>query len=337
MLEHTSTIRNTLYYSDFKIFSGTSNLKLTEKIIKKLDIIKGNIFHHTFPSGEKYCQYKENIRGKDVFLVQSPSYKNTNDSFMELLIMADAAKRASASRITAVMPMSFYTRQDRKDKSRVPISSRLCLDLLEKSGIDRILTMDLHAEQIAGFTNLPFDHLLFNPILIDYLHKNKLANKDLFLMAPDAGALKRVEKYATILKCQFGFVSKRRIDDENVDLQSVVGDVKDKTVILIDDLTESFGTLMQSASVCKKNGAKKVFTAVTHSCLTPVGINRMKYCLSENLVDKFIFGDTIDNLYLNEFITDYADFVDVLTVSDIFASAIMNIHTNNSISNLFKS
>ena len=326
------------------IFSGTSNKRLTSDICKNLALEPGKIFHHTFPSGEKYCQFKDNIRGRDVFLVQSPTSKNTNSAFMELLIMIDAAKRASAHRITAVLPMSFYTRQDRKDKSRVPISSRLCFDLLEKSGVNRILTMDLHADQIAGFTNLPFDHLLFNPILINYIKsntENDLSTRqfpnDICLMAPDAGALKRVEKYADILKCEFGFISKRRINDDTVKLQSIIGNVTNKDVFLIDDLTESFGTLSQAATACKEKGAKSVKCAITHPCLTKTGIERLKNSINNGIVDKFIYGDTLCNKYLDlmNINTIYKDKIDKLTVSTLFARAIYNIHTNNSISSLF--
>lgn len=338
---------------ELKIFSGTSNRELVVDIINMLnkmsnldyEIKNGSLFHHTFPSGEKYCQFKENIRGSDVFLVQSPSSEITNDLFMELLIMIDAAKRASADRITAVMPMSFYTRQDRKDKSRVPISSRLCFDLLEKSGVDRILTMDLHAEQIVGFTNLPIDHLMFNPILIDYIknefceeHNIKTENEfksNVFLMAPDAGALKRIEKYAHSLNCEFGFISKRRLNDECVELQSLIGNVGGKHVVIIDDLTESFGTLKQAAQACKEQGAVSVTTAVTHCCVTQTGIDRMNESLVEKIVDKIIFSDTISNELLKES-NIYTDsrFV-TLGTSGLFAEAIFNIHTNKSISGLF--
>lgn len=331
--------------NDLLIFAGTSNPTLSNKIsddVCSLLIdysVCGKIFHHTFPSGEKYCQFKQNIRGKDVFLIQSPTVTSTNDSFMELLIMVDAAKRASASRITAVLPMSFYTRQDRKDKSRVPISSRLCLDLLETSGVDRILTMDLHAEQIAGFTNLPFDHLMFDPVFIKYIQnttKNTDAKK-LFLMAPDAGALKRVERYAKKLNCDLGFISKRRIDDHTVELQSIVGNVKGKNVIIIDDLTESFGTLKQAAEVCKSKGANTVKCSITHACITEKGINRIIDLFSNDTIDEFIYSDSIENKNLNSLANDdiYKNKLTQLSVSELFANAIINTHTNSSISDLF--
>jgi ribose-phosphate pyrophosphokinase len=330
-----------------KLFSGTSNVGLSELIYKQISStlygtfngdIKNDIFHHTFPSGEKYCQYKQNIRGDDVFLIQSPSVENTNDAFMELLIMIDAAKRASASRITAVLPMAFYTRQDRKDKSRVPISSRLCLDLLEKSGADRILSMDLHADQIVGFTNLPFDQLLFDPVLIKYIQSKEMLNSNnTCMMAPDVGALKRVERYVKKLNCEFGFISKRRINDDTVELQSIIGNVKDKNVILIDDLTESFGTLRQSAIACKQTGATSITCVVTHGCLTRIGCERLTSCFDDNIIDEFIFSNTIENKYLNDMLKDsiYKDRLTQLSVSDLFASAIINTHINNSISGLF--
>ena len=317
--------------NNLKIFSGTSNLPLSEKVASKLGIKLGDIYHHKFPSGETYCQFKENIRGSDVFLIQGFT-KPANENLMEMLVMSDAARRASAERITAVVPYFGYARQDRKDKSRVPITARLVMDLIETAGIDRVMTMDLHSPQVGGFTNLPFDHLTFEPVLIDYIRTkyHSLACRDnVVLMAPDVGAVKRIEKYSSVLKSDFGFISKKRIDDDRVDLQNIVGNVKDKDVIIIDDLTESLGTMVQAAKECKKQGAKKVICAITHGCLTETGIKRLTEADS---IDEFVHSNTT-NTWGN--IGFKPNNVTELDVSVLFAKAIRSIHKNESVSELF--
>lgn len=318
---------------NLKLFSGTSNVPLAEKIAENLFTKLGDIYHHRFPSGETYCQFKENIRGSDVFLIQGIT-NPANENLMELLVMADAARRASAERITAVIPYFGYARQDRKDKSRVPISAKLVLDIIETAGIDRVVTMDLHSPQVGGFTNLPFDHLTFEPVLVNYIRSkyHGLALRDsVVLMAPDVGAVKRIEKYASILKSDFGFISKKRIGDDKVELQSIVGDVKDKHVIIIDDLTESCGTLIQAADACKNNGAKHVTTVVTHGCITETGVNRLENALVNKNIDEFVYSNTA-NIAKH---TKLADRIVELDVSMVFAKAINNIHNNESVSELF--
>jgi ribose-phosphate pyrophosphokinase len=316
--------------SNLKIFSGTHNKSFAESICNHLQIKLGDIYHHSFPSNETYVQIHENVRGSDVFLVSCRGIV-TNDALMELLVMADAARRASADRITAVVPFYYYSRQDRKEKSRVPISARLVADLYAASGINRIISMDLHCPQIGGFTNLPFDHLTFEPVLVNYI-RNKYKNfdfeKDVILMAPDVGAVKRVEKYADSLNADFGFISKKRIDDEKVELQSIVGDIKDKYVILIDDMTESVGTLSEAAKACKDNGALNVMAAVTHGCFTEKGISKLNNTLNSGVINEFVCSNIFRNEKLNGKITE-------LDVSKTFASAINNIHNNESVSELF--
>jgi len=318
---------------NLKLFSGTSNVPLAEKIAENLFTKLGDIYHHRFPSGETYCQFKENIRGSDIFLIQGIT-NPANENLMELLVMADAARRASAERITAVIPYFGYARQDRKDKSRVPISAKLVLDIIETSGIDRVVTMDLHSPQVGGFTNLPFDHLTFEPVLVNYIRSkyHSLVLRDsVVLMAPDVGAVKRIEKYASILKSDFGFISKKRIGDDKVELQSIVGDVKGKHVIIIDDLTESCGTLIQAAEACKKNGATNVVTVITHGCITDTGVNRLENALVNKIIDEFVCSNTA-NIAKN---TKLASNITELDVSMIFAKAINNIHNNESVSELF--
>ena len=317
--------------TNVKIFSGTSNEPLSKKIVDNLDTKLGEIYHHRFPSGETYCQFKENIRGCDVFLVQGIT-QPANENLMELLVMADAARRASAERITAVIPYLGYARQDRKDKSRVPITARLVLDLIATAGIDRVVTMDLHSPQVGGFTNLPFDHLTFEPVLIDYIRTkyHSLALRDsVILMAPDVGAVKRIEKYSSVLKSDFGFISIKRIGDEKVGLQNIVGNVKDKHVIIIDDLTESLGTMVQAAKECKRQGATKVICAVTHGCLTDTGMKRLAEADS---IDEFIHSNTNDTWASVGFTPNN---VTQLDVSSLFAKAIKSIHKNESVSELF--
>lgn len=317
-----------------KIFSGTSNLPLAEAIAENLSIKLGDIYHHNFPSGESYCQFKENIRGGDVFLIQGIT-NPANENLMQLLVMADAARRASADRITAVIPYFGYARQDRKDKSRVPISAKLVLDLIQSAGINRILTMDLHSPQICGFTNLPFDHLTFEPVLSKYLSELFLYRDNLIIMAPDVGAVKRAEKYAETLGCEFGFISKKRVGDETVQFQSLVGDVKDKSVVIIDDMTESAGTLIQAAHACKSNGSKEIFCSVSHGCFTGVGMERLCEAMppvGDNLIDGFIHSDSA-NILWNLKYKPLA--IKTLSVSKLFSSAINSIHNNESVSELF--
>jgi ribose-phosphate pyrophosphokinase len=317
--------------NNVRLFTGTSNIPLAEKIASNLHTKLGNIYHHRFPSGETYCQFKDNIRGCDVFLIQGIT-NPANENLMELLVMADAARRASADRITAVIPYFGYARQDRKDKSRVPITAKLVLDLFEASGIDRVMTMDLHSPQVGGFTNLPFDHLSFEPVLVDYIrskHTSAELKDHVVLMAPDVGAVKRIEKYSSVLNIDFGFISKKRIGDEKVDLQNIVGNVKDKHVIIVDDLTESLGTLVQAAKECKRQGAVKVTCAVTHGCLTDTGLKRLA---DSDSIDELVHSNTA-NIW-NDVHIKPSNVVQ-LDVSLLFAKAINSIHNNESVSELF--
>ena len=270
-----------------------------------------------------YCQLKENVRGADVFLLQS-IVRPANDNLMQLLVMADAARRASAGRITAVIPYFGYSRQDRKDKSRVPISAKLVMDLLEASGIDRIVTMDLHAPQIQGFTNLPVDHLYFRPALINALNEEKIG----VVCAPDIGAVKRAEEYARKMNVDLAFISKKRKSDSEVEATQFVGDVKDKNVLLVDDLTESAGTLIAAAKVCRDNGASNIYCAVTHNCLNVVGIERLQKALKDGLINKF-YASTSTGF------PPYFGLINVVDVAPLLGEAILSIHYNKSLSALF--
>lgn len=306
-----------------QVFSGSSNPILVERICHNLEIPLGQVFLKAFPSGERYCQFKENIRGGDIFLVQ-PTSNPVNDNLMELLVMCDAARRASADRITAVIPYFGYARQDRKDKSRVPISAKLVMDLIQAAGANRILTMDLHSAQSVGFTNMPVDQLGFRPALVNTI--NDLGIE--VVVSPDIGAVKRAEEYASALKTDLAIISKKRRGDTEVEVSNFIGDVAGKRVILIDDLTESCGTLIEGAIACRNQGAKEVFAAVSHGCLTPVGYGRLENSFKEGLISRMFVSNSVN-------IVNKWDKLTIVDVSHWFSEAIKNISTNQSVSQLF--
>ena len=330
-----------------KVFSGSSNKPLVDKICSSLGIPVGQIDLKEFPSGERYCQFKENIRGTDTFLVQSMS-KPVNDNLMELLVMCDAARRASAGRITAVIPYFGYARQDRKDKSRVPISAKLIMDLLEAGGVNRILTMDLHSPQTAGFTNLPVDELSFKPVLVSEI---KPLGVDC-VVAPDIGSVKRADEYATALKAELVIISKKRKSSEDVEVKHFIGDVKDKKVIIIDDLTESAGTLEEAAHACREQGAAEVYCAISHGCFTYKASFRLTKCFKDNVINRLFVSNSVLVTDIVSWLEDggtglygpgrgvpipnFRDRVTTVDVAPLFASAIKNIHNNESVSELFR-
>ena len=319
-----------------KIFSGGSNLSLAENICGQLGMPLGKIKLQRFPSGEEHCQFLENIRGTDVFLIQSLS-SPVNDHLMQLLLMSDAARRASAGRITAVIPYFGYSRQDRKDKPRVPISAKLVMDLLKAAGFNRIITMDLHAPQIGGFTNLPFDHLSFKPALVEAV---KGIGMDC-VVAPDIGSVKRADEYATALDTDLVIITKKRKSATAVSIKHFVGDVKDKKVIIIDDLTESAGTLIEAAAACKTNGASEIYCAITHGCFTTVGEDRLVNAFQDKIINHLLYSNTVtsplwepDGIY-SPGSPAYQKVITVVNVAPLFATAIKNIHNNESVSSLF--
>lgn len=308
------------------LFSGKASQNLEKLIVDDPQITLGKIHHHQFASGEWYCQLKENVRGADVFLLQA-IVNPANDNLMQLLIMADAARRSSADRITAVVPYLGYARQDRKDKSRVPISAKLVLDIIAAAGIDRIVTMDLHAQQIQGFTNLPFDHLYFGPTLMKVLE-----NKDIdVIVAPDTGAIKKAVEFSEKQKLDFAFIVKKRTNDTTVETTQFVGDVANKNVLILDDLTESGGTLLAASKECKANGAKQVYCAVTHGCLTELGYKRMNTAYEAGIINGFYCSNTVMDISENK---NY-QWMNVINVVDVFQKAIKGVHNNESITSLF--
>lgn len=308
---------------NLKILSGGSNISLAKEIVDFVGLPLTNALVTTFPDGETFTQIKENVRGADVFVVQSTCYP-ANHNIMELLIMIDAVKRASAGRITAVIPFFGYARQDRKDKPRVPITAKLVANLLVAAGANRILTMDLHSPQITGFFDIPVDHIYAASVFCEYLQQFR--SDKLTVVSPDIGGVKLAAAYADMLNCPLGIVAKRRTDAENVETLAVIGDMKGRDILIVDDMTETGGTLNGAAKVLKENGAKTVRAAITHGVLNEKGYER----LQEGFIDRLITTNTtpVDTRNL--------PMIEVLTVAKLFGEAIMRIHHNESVSSLFK-
>ncbi|MBZ5499012.1 MAG: ribose-phosphate pyrophosphokinase [Acidobacteriia bacterium] len=306
-----------------KVFCGNSNPALAEEICRHLRIPLGQANLTTFSDGEVYVQILENVRGRDVFIVQ-PTCCPVNDNLMELLIMIDAFKRSSAARITAVMPYYGYARQDRKDKPRVAISSKLVADLLTSAGADRILTMDLHAGQIQGFFNIPVDHLFAAPVLIDYLQKLKLP--DLTMVSPDAGGVERARAFAKRLSADLAVVDKRRTAPNEAEVMRIIGDVRGRNVIICDDIIDTAGTLVHTARALRKQKAKRIFSCATHAVLSGPALDRLRDApLEEIILTNTIPNDTSKVL----------PNMKVLSVAGLLAKAIRSIHEETSVSNLF--
>ena len=307
----------------FKIFCGNSNPVLAQEICDYLGVPLGDATVNSFPDGESFVRIEENIRGMDVFIIQSTS-NPANQNLMELFIMIDAAKRASASRITAVIPFYGYARQDRKDQPRVPITSKLVANLLVSAGASRILTVDLHAQQIQGFFDIPVDHLYASPVMFEYLKNIDCENLTLF--SPDVGGMKMASAYANFLKVPLGFIAKRRTDAETVEAVSLVGDTEGRDILIVDDMTETAGTLCAAAELLKKNGARKVFAAVSHGVLNEKGYQR----LADGHLDELITTNTTPVLQ-QEGIP-----ITVLSVSKLLGEAINRINKNESVTGLFE-
>ena len=305
-----------------KIFTGNANPALAKEICDHLGEPLGSATVNCFPDGETSVQINENIRGCDVFVVQ-PTCVPANDRIMELLIMIDALRRASAARITAVIPFYGYARQDRKDKPRVPITAKLVANLLTAAGANRILTVDLHAQQIQGFFDIPVDHLYASPVFYAYI-KNKPWLKDATVFSPDVGGLKYASAVADMLNLPYGFVAKRRTSATTVTATSLVGDVDGKDVILVDDMTETAGTLVAAAELIKKNGARTVRAMVSHCMIQEIAYDRFK----KGVIDEVITTNSvpIDTRGLP---------ITVLSIAPLLADAIRRIHGNNSVTDLF--
>ncbi len=307
---------------DLKIFSGNSNRILAEKIADCIGLTIGKATVGKFSDGEIRIKIEENIRGADVFVVQSTP--PPGDNWMELLIMLDAVRRASASRITAVIPYFGYARQDRKEQPRVPITSKLCADLLETAGANRVLTMDLHSPQIQAFFNIPVDHLYSSMVLLDYYRSQKI--DDLVVVAPDIGSVRLARAYAKRLNCPMAIMDKRRPKPNEVEVVHIIGEVKDKNILILDDMVDTAGTLTGAVEALRNAGVKSIEVGFTHPVLSGKAIDR----LCESDIKRIIFTDTIpitENKRL--------DNMEILSVDRVFGKAIINLHTEQSISSLF--
>lgn len=306
--------------NQFILFAGTSHHSLAEEIAGQLDVSLGKVKIDTFPDGEIGIQILENVRGRDVFVLQSIA-RHPNSYLMELLILVDALKRASARSIIAVIPYYAYARQDRKDKGRVPITAKLVANVLEKAGVTRVLTMDLHAPQIQGFFDIPVDNLYARPVLVEELKKFGL--DDPMVVTPDVGSIKLSRDFASSMRSDFAIVDKRRLNAKHVETAGIIGDVKGRNVILVDDMCTTGETLKNASFACKQAGAKTIYAAVTHGLF-------LTSAIEESAIEKIITGNTVPPA--DGFVGDK---VHVVSVASLFARAIQAIVDAQSISSLY--
>jgi ribose-phosphate pyrophosphokinase len=296
---------------------------LAERIANKAGVELCDVQISRFPDGEIFVKIVENVRGRDVFIIQPTSYP-PNENLMELLIMVDAARRASASRITAVLPFYGYARQDRKDQPRVPITAKLVANLLVAAGTSRLLTMDLHAQQIQGFFDIPVDHLYAAPVFVKYLREKDL--KNLVVVAPDTGGMKLAAAYADLLDAGIAVVGKERKSAERVEATHLVGDVAGCNAVLVDDMTSTAATLTAAAKLLEKAGAASIRAAVSHSLLNCRGVER----LNESPIIELVTTDSVPPR------CETGSKVTVLSVAELLAEAVRRIHDNNSVTSLFR-
>ena len=309
--------------SNLKVFSGKANLPLANEICDHLDVSLGKVKLTRFSDGEVNFQILENVRGTDVFIIQ-PTSPPVNENLMELLIMMDAFKRASAQRITAVVPYYGYARQDRKDRPRVPLSSKLVGDLLTSAGAQRLLTMDLHAGQIQGFYNIPVDHLFPMPIFLDHIRKMDIDN--MMVISPDAGGVEKARAYAKRLGTSLAIIDKRRVAENEAEVMHIVGDVKGKNVIIIDDMIDTAGTLVRATEALVREGARRIFTAATHAVLSGPAVQR----INDSAFESVLVTNTI--LLPEE---KCVPKIKVVSVAGLLGEAVKSIHEETSVSKLF--
>ena len=308
---------------EIKVFAGNSNVEVAEEIAACMGKKLGDAVVGVFSDGEISVDINETVRGADIYIVQS-TCEPVNNNLMELLIMIDAMKRASAGRITAVMPYFGYARQDRKTKARDPITAKLVANLITSAGANRVLSMDLHASQIQGYFDIPVDHLLGVPILGKYFHDLEL--EDVVVVSPDIGSVTRARNFAHILNVPIAIIDKRRPKANVSEIMNVIGDIRDKNVILVDDMIDTAGTITNGANALRDMGAKKVFACATHPVLSGNAINRIKDSAIEELV-------VLNTIPLKE--EKKLDKIKVLSIAPIFAEAITRIYSNHSVSKLF--
>src|SRR5476651_1951013 len=303
-----------------KVFAGNANRPLAEEICQSLNKWLGEAMVRVFADGETYVQIKENVRGTDVFVIQ-PTSNPVDEHLVELMIMIDAFRRSSASRITAVLPYYGYARQDRKDKPRVPISAKLVANVLSAAGTNRVLTMDLHKAQIQGFFDIPVDHLFAAPVIIDYLAR--LDYPKLTMVSPDAGGAERARAYAKRLDAELAVIDKRRSDDGTAEVMNVIGDVEGRTCILQDDIIDTAGTITKGASALKANGAARIIACAVHGVLSGPAIERIE----KSPIDKLIVTNTIPLSPAGA----ACGKVVVLSVARLLGQAIKSIHEETSV------
>ncbi len=308
--------------SDFLLFSGNSHPKFAQEVADYLGSTLGRIKFEPFPDGEISVQILDNVRGRDVFVFQTVAIE-PNNYLMELLIIIDALKRASAKSISAIIPYFGYARQDRKDKPRVPITAKLVANLLSTAGASRIVTMDLHAGQIQGFFDIPVDNLYGRPILAKALAKEGL--KDFVIMAPDLGAIKKARAYASHFNADFALIDKRRITTEKVEAYAVIGNVENRDVVLVDDMCSTAGTLVAAASSCRAHGARRIFAAVTHGLFVGKALQNIE----NSLIEKLFASNTVSLARCS------SPKIKEISVASLFGDAIRCIISNESISSLF--
>ncbi len=308
------------------VFTGNANPKLAKLVVERLDIPLGEMSVGKFSDGEITVEIDENVRGKDVFIIQ-PTCTPTNDNLMELLLMADGLRRASAARITAVVPYFGYARQDRRPRSaRVPISARAVADMMVGAGIDRVLTVDLHADQIQGFFSVPVDNVYGSPILLDDIARQKY--EDLIVVSPDVGGVVRARAIAKQLNVDLAIIDKRRPEANVAEIMNIIGDVEGRTCVLVDDMVDTAGTLCQAASALKERGAKSVVAYCTHPVLSGPAIDRLK--VSD--IDELVVSDTIPLSSAAQ----KSGRVRQLTIAGLLAESIRRVNNEESISAMFR-
>ena len=309
-----------------KLFSGRSNLEIAEKIASTLDRDLGKISIRTFSDGEIWVKYEENIRGCDVFIIQSTN--GPSENIMELALLVDAAVRASADTVTVVMPYFGYGRQDRKDQPRVPISSRVMVDILTALGTNRIITLDLHSTQIQGFANIPFDNLYSRTIIHEAIKGENFTSGNTVVLAPDIGSVKMSQSYANALGMHFALIDKRRFAPNQAEVNHLIGELQDMDVLIIDDMIDTAGTTVNAANAAISKGAKSVTAVATHGVLSGPAIEK----LSDSDIRKVIITDTIqipENKKINK--------LKIVSVAKIFGEAVNRVHNGESVSALFES
>src|SRR5881227_3615539 len=313
----------------FKVFCGTANQPLADEVCAFLGMTRGQALVMRFADGEAYVQIQENVRGADVFVMQ-PTCHPVDSHLMELLLMLDALKRASARRITAVIPYYGYARQDRKDKPRVPISSKLVADLLTTSGADRALVIDPHTMQLQGFFNIPVDHLFASPVLVDYFKKLNLPN--LTVVSPDAGGVERARFFAKKMDAALAIVDKRRVEMNVAEVMHVIGDVHGRTCLVIDDLIDTAGTLVKTAQALMENGATAVYACASHAVLSGPAVENIR----NSVINEVVVTNTIPlTPAAEDATTDKGGKIKVLSIAGLIGRAIQANHEETSVSKLF--